>query len=194
MSVTRLANQPINSSVYCDLLFNVHINAVLVERPLWSTSSHVTNGKVKRSHLYLLISSWIIFWFVTVVPKYLNYNTFSNDLFAIFMSRFWLFWFVTVVPKYLNYDTFSNDLFAIFMSRFWPFWFVTVVPKYLNYDTFSNDLFAIFMSRLWPTFWWLISNIYLDFFTFISRPTSFPASIKNPPTTPRNSKPVQLVS
>jgi hypothetical protein len=26
-----------------------------------------------------LISSWIQFWFVTVVPKYLNYATFSKD-------------------------------------------------------------------------------------------------------------------
>jgi hypothetical protein len=34
----------------------------------------------------LLISAWIIFWFVTVVPKYLNCATFSKDLLAIFMS------------------------------------------------------------------------------------------------------------
>jgi hypothetical protein len=41
----------------------------------------------------LLISSWIKFWFVTVVPKYLNCDRFSNDLFAISMSRFWpAFW------------------------------------------------------------------------------------------------------
>jgi hypothetical protein len=41
----------------------------------------------------LLISSWIKFWFVTVAPKYLNCDTFSNDLFATFMSRFWpTFW------------------------------------------------------------------------------------------------------
>jgi hypothetical protein len=41
----------------------------------------------------LLISSWIRFWFVTVVPKYLNCDIFSNDLFAIFTSRFWpTFW------------------------------------------------------------------------------------------------------
>jgi hypothetical protein len=33
------------------------------------------------------------------------------------------FWFVTVIPKYLNCDTFSNDLSAIFMPWFWPdFW------------------------------------------------------------------------
>jgi hypothetical protein len=36
-----------------------------------------------------LISSWIKFRFVTVVPKYLNCDTLSNDLFAIFMSRIW---------------------------------------------------------------------------------------------------------
>jgi hypothetical protein len=33
-----------------------------------------------------LISPWIKFWFVTVVPKYLNCDTFSNDLFPIFIS------------------------------------------------------------------------------------------------------------
>jgi hypothetical protein len=33
------------------------------------------------------------------------------------------FWFVTVVPKYLNCATFSKDLLAIFMSWFCPaFW------------------------------------------------------------------------
>jgi hypothetical protein len=36
----------------------------------------------------LLISSWIKFWFVTVVPKYLNYATLSNHLLTIFMSWF----------------------------------------------------------------------------------------------------------
>jgi hypothetical protein len=41
----------------------------------------------------LLISSWIKFWFVTLVPKYLNCDTFSRDLFAIFKCRFWpAFW------------------------------------------------------------------------------------------------------
>jgi hypothetical protein len=36
----------------------------------------------------LLISCWIKFWFVTVIPKYMNCDTFPNDLFAIFMSLF----------------------------------------------------------------------------------------------------------
>jgi hypothetical protein len=34
-----------------------------------------------------LISSWLWFWFVTIVPKYLNLVTFSKDLLDIFM--FW---------------------------------------------------------------------------------------------------------
>jgi hypothetical protein len=33
----------------------------------------------------LLISSGIKFWFVTVVPKYLNCGTFSKDLLAVFV-------------------------------------------------------------------------------------------------------------
>jgi hypothetical protein len=41
----------------------------------------------------LLISFWVKFWFITLVPKHLNCDTFSNELFAIFMSRFWTtFW------------------------------------------------------------------------------------------------------
>jgi hypothetical protein len=41
----------------------------------------------------LLISSWVKIWFLTVVPKYLNYVTFSKDLLAFFMSWFCLaFW------------------------------------------------------------------------------------------------------
>jgi hypothetical protein len=37
----------------------------------------------------LRISSWIKFVFVAVVPKYLKCDTFSNHLFAIFISRCW---------------------------------------------------------------------------------------------------------
>jgi hypothetical protein len=37
----------------------------------------------------LLISSWIKFWLVIVVPKYLKCDTFLNDLFHIFKSRSW---------------------------------------------------------------------------------------------------------
>jgi hypothetical protein len=36
----------------------------------------------------LLMSSWMKFWFVTVVPKYLNRSTFSKHLLSIFMSWF----------------------------------------------------------------------------------------------------------
>jgi hypothetical protein len=41
----------------------------------------------------LLISSWMSFWFVSVVPKYLNYATFSSDSLVIilwFCPEFWL--------------------------------------------------------------------------------------------------------
>jgi hypothetical protein len=33
----------------------------------------------------LLIASWIQFWSVSVVPRYLNFATLSKDLFPIFM-------------------------------------------------------------------------------------------------------------
>jgi hypothetical protein len=36
---------------------------------------------------------WVKFWLITAMPKYLNYATFSNILFAISVSRFWpAFW------------------------------------------------------------------------------------------------------
>jgi hypothetical protein len=38
--------------------------------------------------ILLLISSWMTFWFVSVIPKYLNFATFSNDSLAIL-----IFWF-----------------------------------------------------------------------------------------------------
>jgi hypothetical protein len=42
---------------------------------------------------FLLISSWIKFRFVIVFPKYFNWTTYSNDLVAGYMSRFWFaFW------------------------------------------------------------------------------------------------------
>jgi hypothetical protein len=49
-----------------------------------------------RESSLLLIYSWIKLWFITVIPKYLNHDTFSNYLFAIFKSRF--FHSVSVPP------------------------------------------------------------------------------------------------
>jgi hypothetical protein len=51
----------------------------------------------------LLIYTWIKFWFVIVIPKYLNCDTFSNGLFAIFMSRF--------CPTFWWWD---NNIYLIF--------------------------------------------------------------------------------
>jgi hypothetical protein len=58
------------------------------------TEGSALNGsKHYQNSISSLISSCIKFWFVTVVPKYFNCDTFSNDLFAIFMSRYWpAFW------------------------------------------------------------------------------------------------------
>jgi hypothetical protein len=41
----------------------------------------------------LLVFSWIKFWFVIVILKYLNHATFSNDILSVFMLWFCLtFW------------------------------------------------------------------------------------------------------
>jgi hypothetical protein len=65
-------------------------------------------ASITRIHL-LLISFWIKFWFVAVVSKYLNCDTFSNDLFAIFISRFW--------PAFWTRDSSTYLVFSTFISR-----------------------------------------------------------------------------
>jgi hypothetical protein len=40
----------------------------------------------------LLISSWMQFWFVTVVPKYLKFVIFSKDVLATFKNDFFLYY------------------------------------------------------------------------------------------------------
>jgi hypothetical protein len=51
------------------------------------TEGSVLNGSKHYCNLISLISSWIQIWFVTISPKYLNGDTFSDYLFSIFMSR-----------------------------------------------------------------------------------------------------------
>jgi hypothetical protein len=53
----------------------------------------------------LLISFWIEFWYVTVVPKYFNCDAFSNYLFPIFMRRFSLAFWWRGGNKYLVLST-----------------------------------------------------------------------------------------
>jgi hypothetical protein len=57
----------------------------------------------------LLISSWIKFWYVTVVLKYLNCEIFSGHLLAISISRFWpaFWWRASNIYVFL---VFSNPL------------------------------------------------------------------------------------
>jgi hypothetical protein len=65
-------------------------------------------AKLPRFNL-LLISSWIKFWFVTVVPKYFNCATFSKHLLGIFMS-----WFC---PAFWWWDSNMYLVFSVFTSR-----------------------------------------------------------------------------
>jgi hypothetical protein len=57
----------------------------------------------------LLISSWIKFWFITVVPKYMYYATFSKYLLANFIS-----WFC---PAFWWRDSNMYLVFSAFISR-----------------------------------------------------------------------------
>jgi hypothetical protein len=58
----------------------------------FSTADKKTEGSVlngSKPYHHLLISFWIKFSIVTVTSKYLKCDTFSNDLFAVFMTWFW---------------------------------------------------------------------------------------------------------
>jgi hypothetical protein len=55
-----------------------------------------------------LISSWIKFWFVTVVPKYLNCATFSKHLFATCMSWFCPASWWRESDMYLDFSAFTS--------------------------------------------------------------------------------------
>jgi hypothetical protein len=57
----------------------------------------------------ILISSWDKYWFLTVVPKYLNCVTFLKHLLAIFMS-----WFC---PAFLWRESNIYLVFSVFSSR-----------------------------------------------------------------------------
>jgi hypothetical protein len=53
---------------------------------------------------------------------------------------------VTVVPKYLSCDTFSNDLFAIFISRFWATFWWRDSSIYLVFSTFISRPISLLVS------------------------------------------------
>jgi hypothetical protein len=73
------------------------------------------------------MSTWIKLWFVTVVPKYLNFAKFSKDLSPSFMLWFWpAFWW--------------RDINIYFVS----FMFTSITTSLLASITSSTD-FAMFM-------------------------------------------------
>jgi hypothetical protein len=82
----------------------------------------------------LLISSWIKFWFVTVVPKYLNCATFSKDLLSIVTS-----WFC---PAFWWRD--SNVHFASSSFTYRPSSLLTAIKVYVFF-------FMLSPSRLTPS-------------------------------------------
>jgi hypothetical protein len=63
-----------------------------------------------------LMYSWIKFWFVTAVPKYLNCTTFSNYMFPIFISRFWPAIWWRDANMYLVFSTFTSRPISILHS------------------------------------------------------------------------------
>jgi hypothetical protein len=76
----------LNNTVECQVYFNFQIFRLQPGR------QKILNCMVASiPWIYsLLISSLMQFWFVTVVPKYLNFATFSKDVLAAFIFQFFI--------------------------------------------------------------------------------------------------------
>jgi hypothetical protein len=84
MSKTKFhSHTEAQAKLYSWIFFNFYVFSTADMK----TEGSVPNGALLEFNL-LLISSWIKFWFVTLVPKYVNCDTFLNGLFYIFMSWF----------------------------------------------------------------------------------------------------------
>jgi hypothetical protein len=74
----------------------------------------------------LLICSWTEFWFVTVVLKYLNCDTFLKYLFANFMSQFWPAFWSWDTKMYLVFSTFAfRPPYLLASIKVFVFFFIT---------------------------------------------------------------------
>jgi hypothetical protein len=123
----------------------------------------------------LLISSWIKFWFVTVVSKYLDCDTFSNDMFAIFTSLFWpTFWWRDIKIYLVFADPQSkNNNSVLYAPTYWSSQ-LEIPPPFTSTETYGTALIVSPLRwRLWillwasdfakrwllleQSFWWLIS-------------------------------------
>jgi hypothetical protein len=65
-----------NSFAYCNFYF-------FRQQTRTKMSSQLDGSKHCPNFNLLLISSWITFWFVIIIPKYLNLASFSKDLLTI---------------------------------------------------------------------------------------------------------------
>jgi hypothetical protein len=69
------------------------------------------------------------------------------------------FWFDTVIPKYLNYDTFSKDLFAVFMSWFWLTFWSRDSNIYLVFSMFFSRPTSLLASIKVSVFFFIVSML-----------------------------------
>jgi hypothetical protein len=86
------------------------------------------------------MSSRMQFWFVTVVPKYVNCTTFSNALLTIFMILFCpAFWWRDNI--YLDFSTFTSRQISLLASvqRFCAFYFMVSL---LSPSWFTSSAYA----------------------------------------------------
>jgi hypothetical protein len=73
------------------------------------------------------------------------------------------FWFVTVVPKYLNCATFSNNILAIFMFWFCPafWWRGSNIYSYLAFSAFTSGPTSLLASIRVCVFFFTFSYIWI---------------------------------
>jgi hypothetical protein len=102
------------STAPCSQRPSVFVPTLMSETKFCTHTNHRPNFSLVYSNFYVFAQQMrrrkILDWMVGSITRIQSQlNFLFNHI-----------WFVTVIPKYLNFDIFSNDLYAIFMSWFLP--------------------------------------------------------------------------
>jgi hypothetical protein len=108
----RVVLSPISAEIVCDLRLGLRSVKCCWYRTFvnsWCREQGFLIVKAFPEFSLLLISSCMQFWFVSVVPRYLNFATLSKDLFAIFM--------LCLCPAFWHLDINIYLVFSEFTSK-----------------------------------------------------------------------------